>query len=98
MRGQKRVEDARKRDVTCASIFFARWIDGSSPAMSKERRCTARTIAGRDRSNLARRLAAFDFGDELGRPLGQLLHRAIESCTIGGCDHLSEPVHERQRA
>jgi hypothetical protein len=40
MRGQKRVEDARERAYTPASISFekslykARWIAGSSPAMT----------------------------------------------------------------
>src|SRR5262245_34276542 len=42
--------------------------------------------------------AALDFGDELGRALGQLLHGAVEGGTIGGRDHLGEAVHEGERA
>jgi hypothetical protein len=43
-------------------------------------------------------LAAFDFGDELGRAFGQLLHGAIEGRPIGGCDHFGELVHEFEGA
>src|SRR5215472_5381832 len=43
-------------------------------------------------------LAAFDFGDEFGRTLGQLLHGAIEGGPIAGGDHFGEFVHEFKRA
>src|SRR5215471_3135353 len=42
-------------------------------------------------------LAAFDFGDEFGRTLGQLLHGAIEGGPIAGGDHFGEFVHEFKR-
>ena len=43
-------------------------------------------------------LAAFAFGDQLGRAFGQLLHGAVEGGTVGGCDHLGKPIHELERA
>src|SRR5215510_5136792 len=42
--------------------------------------------------------AALDFGDELGRALGELFHGAVEGGTVGGRDHLGETVHEGERA
>ena len=43
-------------------------------------------------------LPAFRFGDELGRALGQLLHRAVEGGAVGGRHHFGQPLGEFERA